>query len=81
MFDFLAFLESYGWINAIGILGIVLFGLVVKHELSILGKEYKLALKRIELLEQSVKEADRVICRSECLDLLRSIDGNVKRFL
>lgn len=81
MWDIVGFIESYGWINALGIIGIILFGLVVRHELTIRGREYQLALRRIELLEQSVKDADKVICRSECVALLKNIDENIRKIL
>jgi len=79
MFDFFQFLETYGPVyGAVAIGGLILF-YYVRRDLKALAAEYKLALKRIEVLEQSIKDSDRIVGRGECVQLLKSLqDKNEK---
>jgi hypothetical protein len=79
--DFVAFIRDFGWVQGAMVAGLMLLAIILWRDLKGLASEYKLAIKRIEILEQSVKDADKVICRAECINLLKSIDSNVKKFI
>lgn len=81
MLDFLAYIESHSWYDVAWVLGLMLLVYLLWREAKARGKEYIATVKRIEILEQSVKEKDRVICRSECIDLLRQISDDLRKFL
>lgn len=81
MLDFVTFIRDFGWVQGAMVAGLMLLAIILWRDLKGLASEYKTAIKRIEILEQSVKDADRIICRAECMNLLKSIDSNVKKFI
>jgi hypothetical protein len=81
VFDFLQYAESVGWYQALSIVGLTILGIVVWNDLKRAHAKYEQMRQRVKILEQSVKDSDRVICRTECINLLKSIDENVKKFI
>jgi hypothetical protein len=81
MLDFVTFIRDFGWVQGAMVAGLMLLAIILWRDTKAQLAEYKLAIRRIEVLEQSVRDADKVICRTECINLLKSIDENVKKFL
>lgn len=82
MIDFITFALSNDIFYTVGLLAALGLCAFLWREVLTIRNNYRLALKRIELMEVSIKDSDnpeKVVCRVECLKKLASIEALLKK--